>query len=119
MAPQEIFEGTLKIFVISGKGLPNRERFGKQDVAVQFMVGTEKKRTKVDHRGGSNPRWMDTVIFNINGTGQTALMVEVLDVDTSKTDEVGSCVIDLRDIFEQEESDGKYPVSQLSTHNAL
>ncbi|KAJ1913505.1 hypothetical protein H4219_005184 [Mycoemilia scoparia] len=106
MSSNERFEGTLKIYVLTGKDLPNRDRFGKQDVAVEFTVGTEKRRTKIDHKGGSNPRWMDTVLFHINGAGQTALMIQVLDVDTTKNDEVGSCVVDLRKVFVEEELDG-------------
>ncbi|KAJ1678217.1 hypothetical protein EV182_004535, partial [Spiromyces aspiralis] len=99
--------------------LPNRDRFGRQDVAVQFVLGTVKKRTRVDRKGGTSPRWMDTVMFDITGTGQTALMVEVLLVESAtKTEEIGSCVIDLRPVFEEEESDGWHELKRKSSKPA-
>ncbi|KAI8322810.1 hypothetical protein GQ54DRAFT_297195 [Martensiomyces pterosporus] len=102
-------EGKLEVHIFEGRNLPNRNRFGKQDSVVELAIGTTKKRTQVDKKGGANPRWNDRLYFTISGLGKTQLLVKALEMDSpSKFDDIGSCVVDLARIFEEEEVDGWY-----------
>ncbi|KAJ1965657.1 hypothetical protein GGI12_000604 [Dipsacomyces acuminosporus] len=108
MAGQHV-EGKLEVHVFEGRNLPNRNRFGKQDSAVELSIGTAKKRTQVDKKGGATPRWNDRLYFTISGLGKSQLLVKALEIDSpTRTEDIGSCVVDLARIFEEEEVDGTY-----------
>ncbi|KAJ1933291.1 hypothetical protein EC988_009166, partial [Linderina pennispora] len=99
-------EGKLEVHIIGGRNLPNRTRFGKQDSIVELAIGTTKKRTQVDKKGGATPQWNDRLFFSIGGLGKTQLMVRALELDgPHKFEDIGSCVVDLARIFEEEEVD--------------
>ncbi|KAJ2833988.1 hypothetical protein FBU31_001835, partial [Coemansia sp. 'formosensis'] len=103
------YEGRLEIQVVAGRELPKRGLFGRQDSAVELSLGTSKKRTQVDKKGGANPEWNDHVIFTVAGLGKTQLLVRAVEVESSvSAKDIGSCVIDLVKIFEEEEVDGWY-----------
>ncbi|KAJ2746218.1 hypothetical protein GGI20_001498 [Coemansia sp. BCRC 34301] len=103
------YEGRLEIQVVAGRDLPKRGVFGRQNPAVELSLGTSKKRTQVDKKGGANPEWNDHVIFTVAGLGKTQLLVRAVEVETSvSAKDIGSCVIDLVRIFEEEEVDGWY-----------
>ncbi|KAJ2264117.1 hypothetical protein GGI01_000136 [Coemansia sp. RSA 376] len=103
------YEGRLEIQVVAGRELPKRGLFGRQDSAVELSLGTSKKRTQVDKKGGANPEWNDHVIFTVAGLGKTQLLVRAIEVESSvSSKDIGSCVIDLVRIFEEEEVDGWY-----------
>ncbi|KAJ1821466.1 hypothetical protein LPJ60_002603 [Coemansia sp. RSA 2675] len=105
------YEGRLEIQVVAGRELPKRGLFGRQDSAVELSLGTSKKRTQVDKKGGASPEWNDHIIFTIAGLGKTQLLVRAVEVESSVTSkDIGSCVIDLVKIFEEEEVDGWYPL---------
>ncbi|KAJ2448711.1 hypothetical protein GGF42_005010, partial [Coemansia sp. RSA 2424] len=103
------YEGRLEIQVVAGRDLPKRGVLGRQNPAVELSLGTTKKRTQVDKKGGANPEWNDHVIFTVAGLGKTQLLVRAVEVESSvSAKDIGSCVIDLVKIFEEEEVDGWY-----------
>ncbi|KAJ2734048.1 hypothetical protein IW152_002594 [Coemansia sp. BCRC 34962] len=105
------YEGRLEVQVVAGRDLPKRGLFGRQDSAVELSLGISKKRTQINKKGGANPEWNDHVIFTIAGLGKTQLLVRAVEVESSVTSkDIGSCVIDLVRIFDEEEVDGWYPL---------
>ncbi|KAJ2503795.1 hypothetical protein IWW47_002834 [Coemansia sp. RSA 2052] len=103
------YEGRLEIQVVAGRDLPKRGVLGRQNPAVELSLGTTKKRTQVDKKGGANPEWNDHVIFTVAGLGKTQLLVRAVEVESSvSAKDIGSCVIDLVKIFEEEEVDGAF-----------
>ncbi|KAJ2465677.1 hypothetical protein GGI02_004622, partial [Coemansia sp. RSA 2322] len=108
---QANYEGRLEIQVVAGRELPKRGVFGRQDSAVELHLGTAKKRCRADKKGGAAPEWNDRLFFTISGLGKTQLYVRAVEIESSVTvKDIGSCVVDLVKIFEEEEVDGWYPL---------
>lgn len=108
MVVQRNTEGKLEVKVVSGQHFPRRTRLGKQDCVVELGLGTSTKRTQVNKSSGSSPKWEETLYFTVSGLGKGQLTVRAIVVDTMVgVKEIGSCVVDLARIFEEEEDDGK------------
>ncbi|KAJ2765041.1 hypothetical protein IWQ56_004258 [Coemansia nantahalensis] len=87
--------------------MPRRNRIVRGDMVISLMLGTSTKRTQVDKRGGATPQWNDDITFQVAGLGKTQLHVTALEADNStKQHKIGSCVVDLTQIFDKEEVDG-------------
>ncbi|KAJ1953568.1 hypothetical protein IWQ62_005964 [Dispira parvispora] len=94
--------GKLEIYVAEGRNLTNRDFFGKQDPFLEFTLDTIKKRTRVDKKGGSNPKWKEDLVFDVPHKVQS-LTMRCFDRDVSNNDDIGSSTIDLFRVFEEEE----------------
>ncbi|OMJ24254.1 hypothetical protein AYI70_g1709 [Smittium culicis] len=105
-------EGKLEAFVISAKDLPVIDRFSKKDTYVELTIDNSKKKTLIDHKGGSNPKWSDRLAFNISGLGKQSLLIQVKESGKMSGDEICSGFVDLRKVYEEEELDGWYPLTK-------
>ncbi|KAF9181336.1 hypothetical protein BGZ49_004856, partial [Haplosporangium sp. Z 27] len=101
--------GELIIVPIQGRDLPNREKFGKQDVFVLFKLGNVCRKTSTDVRGGQRPRWnneqISMLMYQSDAHDATSLYVSCLDEDHQKNDLIGDCVINLAKVLEHGEHD--------------
>ncbi|OMJ27912.1 hypothetical protein AYI69_g2634 [Smittium culicis] len=105
-------EGKLEAFVISGRDLPVIDRFSKKDTYVELTIDNSKKKSLIDHKGGSNPKWSDRLAFNISGLGKQSLLIQVKESGKMSSDEICSGIVDLRKVYEEEELDGWYPLTK-------
>ncbi|KAJ1989898.1 hypothetical protein H4R33_001896 [Dimargaris cristalligena] len=103
--------GTLQIYVAEGRNLPNRDFFGKQDPFLEFTLGNISKRTRVDKKGGCNPKWKEDVFLDVP-QGVQNLAMKCCDRDVSSNDDIGSSSIDLFRIFEEEEVHSWYKMQR-------
>ncbi|KAJ1992547.1 hypothetical protein GGI25_000048 [Coemansia spiralis] len=105
-------EGKLDVRVVAGRNLPRRGFFGRGDSRVELTLGTSKKQTQVDKKGGAAPQWNDRISFTVSGLGKSQLHVVAVELDgTISQRTIGTCVIDLTEIFEEEELDEWYSLS--------
>ncbi|KAJ2550981.1 hypothetical protein EV175_003858, partial [Coemansia sp. RSA 1933] len=106
-------EGKLDVRVVAGRNLPRRGFFGRGDSRVDLTLGTSKKQSQVDKKGGSSPEWNDRVHFAVGGLGKTQMHVAAVELDSSISQKtIGTCVIDLSEVFEEEEIDGWYSLTR-------
>ncbi|KAJ1924634.1 hypothetical protein IWQ60_005081 [Tieghemiomyces parasiticus] len=103
--------GTLQIYVAEGRNLPNRDFFGKQDPFLEFNLGGIAKRTRVDKKGGANPKWKEDVYFDVPA-GVSSLAMRCADRDISSSDDIGAATIDLARIYEEEEVHAWYKMQR-------
>ncbi|KAJ1980481.1 hypothetical protein H4R34_002442 [Dimargaris verticillata] len=94
--------GQLQVYVAEGRGLPNKDLFGKSDPYLEFHLGNAAKRTRVDKKGGSAPKWKEDLYFDVPPGTQTITM-RCKDRDLSSVEDIGACTIDLKRVFEEEE----------------
>ncbi|CCH43572.1 hypothetical protein BN7_3125 [Wickerhamomyces ciferrii] len=71
--------GTLIIVVSRARDLPNRRKMEKQSPYCLLRISNLTDKTKVDIRGGQNPRWDSEFRFNITPEVQPILKLSVLD----------------------------------------
>ncbi|TPX06748.1 uncharacterized protein E0L32_002244 [Thyridium curvatum] len=91
--------GTLVLIIDRAKNLPNRKTIGKQDPYCAARLGKEAKKTKTDIRGGQTPRWDQELRFTVHDSPDYyQLKISVFN-DDKRTDLIGECWIDLRDII--------------------
>lgn len=89
--------GTLKLTAFRGENLKNRETFGKQDPYLVLKIGKQKQKTKTHFKGGKNPSWEETFVYELDGKYEN-LELGAWDEDTGADDEIGSAIIPLKDI---------------------
>ncbi|KAJ1968946.1 hypothetical protein H4R35_006282 [Dimargaris xerosporica] len=94
--------GQLQVYVAEGRGLPNKDLFGKSDPYLEFRLGNAAKRTRVDKKGGSAPKWKEDLYFDVP-PGTQAITMRCKDRDLSTDEDIGACTIDLKRVFEEEE----------------
>ena len=101
--------GTLTIKPIQADLHYNKDLFKKMDPYCEFLVGGQKFRTSVCHRGGKHPHWNDTFTARINN--ESNIHIRLLDKDTFKSDDyIGMCEIDLKNISPHVKSSQWYPI---------
>ncbi|KAJ2400028.1 hypothetical protein GGI23_002297 [Coemansia sp. RSA 2559] len=106
-------EGKLDVRIVAGRNLPRRGFFGRGDSRVDLTLGTSKKQSQVDKKGGSSPEWNDRVHFAVGGLGKTQMHVAAVELDSTISQKtIGTCVIDLTEVFEEEEIDGWYSLTR-------
>ncbi|KAJ2567169.1 hypothetical protein IW140_004594 [Coemansia sp. RSA 1813] len=106
-------EGKLDVRVVAGRNLPRRGFFGRGDSRVDLTLGTSKKQSQVDKKGGSSPEWNDRVHFAVGGLGKTQMHVAAVELDSALSQKtIGTCVVDLAEVFEEEEIDGWYSLTR-------
>jgi len=88
-------QGMMTVKVIKGQKLPNLDIVGKQDPYVILKTAFSKpEKTKVHRKGGTEPEWDQTFIFDLFGTEET-LDLEVWDEDLLVDDSIGVAKIPL------------------------
>jgi len=98
-------QGLLTVKVHKGQKLPNLDIVGKQDPYVILKTaGSKPEKTKVHKKGGCEPEWQQTFIFDLFGTEET-LDVEVWDEDVFVDDSIGVVKIPLTFLLDAEKID--------------
>ncbi|EPZ32192.1 C2-domain-containing protein [Rozella allomycis CSF55] len=88
--------GKLGVVIMEGKGLKDKDVFGKMDPYINLRIGSQKWRSKTVTGGGKNPTWNQSISLGVI-TGTEALFVEAYDEDAGKDDFIGSGSINLAD----------------------
>merc|ERR1712083_1198665 len=93
--------GQVKITVFKAKDLEKKGMFGKADPYVKLTLDNQKAKSATV-KNNHNPEWNFEAIFNISDKTSQNLNLAVFDDDIGKDDSLGSAVIDLRKLHEQQ-----------------
>ncbi|KAI0243860.1 hypothetical protein L0F63_006612, partial [Massospora cicadina] len=98
----------LEILAIQGRNLPNKDFFKKQDPFLQFNVGHNTQKTKVDKNGGTRPEWNYRIRFErLKAPVNQMLKIKCFDSEWKREPQfIGECALDLGPIFDCGEEDG-------------
>eukprot|EP00917_Polyrhabdina_sp_WS-2016_P026673 GHVP01057167.1.p1 GENE.GHVP01057167.1~~GHVP01057167.1.p1 ORF type:complete len:3422 (+),score=599.59 GHVP01057167.1:195-10268(+) len=91
--PKPPFPELLKIHIVNGTNLTDKDTFGKMDPYCKVLLGNQTQRTPHIQGGGSNVEWNTKVQVNYDGSQH--LRVEVWDDDTGRDDFVGFAQVDI------------------------
>ena len=69
--------------------LKDLDTFSKMDPFCAIDIGGDKQRTKTCQGGGKNPKFHDTLTFNLTNTNSTVMNVAVFDEDLTSNDLAG------------------------------
>merc|ERR1712142_1191389 len=93
--------GQVKISVFKAKDLEKKGMFGKADPYVKLTLDNQKAKSATV-KNNHNPEWNFEAIFNISDKTSQNLNLAVFDDDIGKDESLGSAVIDLRKLQEQQ-----------------
>merc|ERR1712083_470120 len=93
--------GQVKITVFKAKDIEKKRMFGKADPYVKLTLDNQKAKSATV-KNNHNPDWNFEAIFNISDKTRQNLNLAVFDDDIGKDDYLGSAVIDLRKLQEQQ-----------------
>merc|ERR1711872_638068 len=93
--------GQVKITVFKAKDIEKKGMFGKADPYVKLTLDNQKAKSATV-KNNRNPEWNFEAIFNISDKTSQNLNLAVFDDDIGKDDSLGSAVIDLRKLQEQQ-----------------
>ena len=89
--------GTLVIKPLEAELTHDTDWITKMDPYVQVVLGTQKAKGQVNHGGGKNPKWSDTI--SIQRTYEPAAYIEIKDKDTFSSDDLVGCAqVDLNQL---------------------
>jgi Ca2+-dependent lipid-binding protein len=98
--PGPHLDGKLRVTVHDAKELASKD-LGKMDPFVTLAIIGEKHKTKTHERGGKNPRWEQSILFNLKNCDiKEVLHIQVFNEDLLSNDKVGRADIPLRLFFE-------------------
>jgi Ca2+-dependent lipid-binding protein len=105
----------LEILALQGKDLPNKDYWKKQDPFLQYEIGSQLKRTRVDKKGGRNPEWNQRTRFDrLRAPISGNMKVKCYDDDLiGKPKFIGECVIDLGEIYVEGDMDSNKHFSEF------
>lgn len=93
-------DGSLVIYVVNARNLPNRRKFEKQDPYVTLRMGTVAQRTSSIYRGGQTPEWKERIEFKLHRERRPIMKLDVLDETKGDPTLIGSCEIDCAAVFQ-------------------
>merc|ERR1711915_1015845 len=93
--------GQVKITVFKAKGIEKKGMFGKADPYVKLTLDNQMAKSATV-KNNHNPEWNFEAIFNISDKTSQNLNLAVFDDDIGKDDSLGSAVIDMRKLQEQQ-----------------
>ena len=96
-----LIAGQVKITVFKAKDIEKKGMFGKADPYVKLTLDNQKAKSATV-KNNHNPEWNFEAIFNISDKTSQNLNLAVFDDDIGKDDSLGSAVIDLRKLQEQQ-----------------
>merc|ERR1711915_801360 len=96
-----LIAGQVKITVFKAKDIEKKRMFGKADPYVKLTLDNQKAKSATV-KNNHNPDWNFEAIFNISDKTRQNLNLAVFDDDIGKDDYLGSAVIDLRKLQEQQ-----------------
>ena len=99
--------GELVVKPIAGRNLSVKEKFGKQDVFVEFTCGQEKRQSRVDKNGGTKPVWNDIIKFELK-KGISHLAIKVICSSNVRGERrlIGEALLDLEKVLRLYTHDG-------------
>ncbi|CAF1530502.1 unnamed protein product [Didymodactylos carnosus] len=98
--------GRLTVEVLEGRHLKNEDIGGEDDAYVELWLlddQKDKQRTKVVNNS-NNPKWKETLVFDLGGKKYDYLQVAVYDKDPVGQDHIGSAKVDLKNVYGSGES---------------
>lgn len=92
--------GTLVVRPLFGAFSSDGDLLGKSDPYIVVQVGSQRQQTSVCRDGSKNPRWNDTLQFQVNNDQGLTFMV--MDKDTfSRDDQLAQGQISLADVYQR------------------
>merc|ERR1711915_745960 len=93
--------GQVKITVFKANDIEKKGMFGRADPYVKLTLNNQKAKSATV-KNNHNPVWNFEAIFNISDKTSENLNLAIFDDDIGKDDSLGSAVIDLRKLQEQQ-----------------
>merc|ERR1711915_771645 len=93
--------GDIRITAHKARDIEKKGMMGKADPFVVLLYGDQKAKSATVKKN-HNPEWNFEAIFNISDKTSQNLNLAVFDDDIGKDDSLGSAVIDLRKLHEQQ-----------------
>merc|ERR1712083_491360 len=93
--------GQVKITVFKAKDIEKKGMFGKADPYVKLTLDHQKAKS-ITVKNNHNPEWNFEAIFNISKKTSQNVNIAVFDDDIGKDHSLGSAVIYLRKLQEQQ-----------------
>jgi len=92
--------GKLEVLLVNARGLHNTDFLKKMDPYCIIKYRTQRQKSSVASRQGTNPEWNEKFVFNI-AEGVSDLIVGIMDKDTFTSDDfLGEARIPLGGVFE-------------------
>lgn len=91
--------GILTVTIFEAKDLKDKDLIGKNDAYIELTLGENKQRTS-EIKNSNDPVWNETFTFNLTGTRDHKLYLDVLDKDVVGSDKIGDTKIDFAPCFE-------------------
>ncbi|KAL4295591.1 hypothetical protein GQ457_12G032040 [Hibiscus cannabinus] len=95
--------GILEVFLVSAKGLENKDFLGNMDPYVIIQYKGQERESSVARGKGSNPKWREKFTFKAEypGSGDDyKLVLKIMDKDTFSSDDfVGQATIYVKDLL--------------------
>lgn len=109
--------GKLKIEVLNGRNLQNKDTFSKSDPYCMLELGTVAHKTK--HLDGDlNPDWNETFTFDVD-SGMDAIALSIWDKNSIKKDVFMGYSFVTFDDCQRGKPTSKVPFSQLSFRSTI
>lgn len=92
--------GTLVVRPLFGAFAHDGDFFGTADPYVVCQIGGQRQQSSVCKDGGKNPRWQDTLQFQVNG--DQVMSFQVMDRDHfSSADVLAQGQVNLADVYQR------------------
>ena len=86
--------GQLRVEVVSGRQLKDKDTVGKQDPYCSLQLGDCKARTRTHENGGSEPIWKEAFTFDLwGGNHDHELLVQCFDADGAASEIIGKTTV--------------------------
>jgi len=100
--------GTLFIKPVEANLVRDTATLRKMDPYCRFSIGNQMINSEVCKTGGTHPHWKQSLDMHLN-IDQSKCLVEVIDEDLPKDDQIGSCEIDLNEVRKEGQLKKWYP----------
>jgi Ca2+-dependent lipid-binding protein len=107
--------GVLKISVLSGRNLKDKDLFGNNDPYVKVKLLQYGFQTKVKSGAGADPVWEETFSMELDGKSSDASVeFKCYDEDTLHDDKIGSTLVKLTDLVAKPGAEVWYTITGKS-----
>jgi len=94
-------DGKVRIEILSGRKLTDKAYIGTQSPYLILKVGPHRMVTKVHNHGGLEPKWNQAFEFNVKGTENQVMAIEVRAKETFNDTTIGKRQVRLYDFWKK------------------
>mmetsp|Transcript_20462 Transcript_20462/g.28557 ORF Transcript_20462/g.28557 Transcript_20462/m.28557 type:complete len:690 (+) Transcript_20462:268-2337(+) len=106
MSSQRVVDGIVCLEVLKGRKLTDKALMGKQSPYLIIKIGDKRLVTKVDNRGGLEPKWNQAFEFNVPKNINQKLYIEVWSKNTFSDTIIGKRAVLLYDFWKKSGESG-------------